>query len=156
MATINISLERVDDSFHFVGRNAQGLEVHMDDATSRPDGIGKGVGPMQLVLMALGGCSAVDVVSILAKGRQDVQSMKIHVTGQKPDGVHPAPYSDAHVTFEFTGGLDADRAVRAVQLSMDKYCSVAATLAPAVRITASVRVNGDEQPVALKLGGPAA
>ncbi|WP_457653079.1 OsmC family protein [Rhodocaloribacter sp.] len=143
MATVNVKLEQLDDSFHFRASNADGNTVDIDDATSREDGVGKGVGPMQLVVMALGGCSAVDIVSILRKSRQKIDTFTIDVTGEKPDGVSPSLYERIHVHYALTGDLDANRVRRAVDLSLNKYCSVAKTLEPTARITASFSVNGE-------------
>lgn len=142
MARLEVSLERVDDTFHFVGQNPQGIKVHLDDASSRPDGIGLGMSPMQLLLIALGGCSGVDLASILGKGRQKVDSLSIEVRGDKPDGVAPSLFESVHVTFRVDGEVDADRVRRAVDLSLGKYCSVSKTLEPTAEITASYVVNG--------------
>lgn len=142
MARIEVHVERADDSFHFVGRNAQGIEVHMDDASERPDGIGLGMSPMQLLLIALGGCSGIDLASILGKGRQKMDSLTISVTGEKPDGTAPSLYHDIHVTFTVVGDAKPERVARAVDLSLGKYCSVAKTLESTARITGSYVVNG--------------
>lgn len=142
MGRIEVSLKRVDDTFHFVGANDQGIEVHLDDASERPDGVGLGMSPMQLLLIALGGCSAVDLASILGKGRQPIDDLSIDVAGVKPDGVAPSLYETIHITFRIEGDVDVSRVARAVDLSLGKYCSVAKTLEPTAKITASYVVNG--------------
>lgn len=142
MAQTRVYLERVDDATLFVARNAQGLEVHVDDATTRPDGIGLGAGPMQLLLMGLAGCAAVDVVDILKKGRFLVTSFTIGATGDRADGVHPAPFHSIHLDFSLEGDLTPDRVERAIRLALEKYCSAAATLRHAARITVGYSVNG--------------
>lgn len=142
MGKISVHLERADDSMLFSARNAQGFEILIDDATARPDGVGLGASPMQLLLMGLAGCSAVDVVAILQKARQPIDAFRIEATGERPDGVHPAPFTSMHLDFALEGELAADRVERAIRLSMEKYCSAAATLRQAARITASYSVNG--------------
>ncbi len=142
MGRIDVSLKRVDDTFHFVGANDQGIEVHLDDASERPDGLGLGMSPMQLLLISLGGCSGVDLASILGKGRQPIESLSIDVSGVKPDGVAPSLYETIHITFRIEGRVDVSRVARAVDLSLGKYCSVAKTLEPTATITASYEVNG--------------
>ncbi|KAJ1548864.1 hypothetical protein HK405_013730 [Cladochytrium tenue] len=92
-----------------------------------------GTGPMKLLLMGLGACAAIDVVSILRKQRQPFQSVRVNVDGQRPaagDTAHPArPYSAIHATFLVAGeGLDQAKVDRAVGLSIEKYCGVHATL----------------------------
>ncbi|NNE70919.1 MAG: OsmC family protein [Rhodothermales bacterium] len=139
---MEVTLNRVDDTFHFVGENPQGIQVHLDDATSRPDGVGLGMSPMQLLLISLGGCSGVDLASILGKGRQKVDALRIEVRGDKPDGVAPSLFNAVHVTFRVDGEVDPDRVKRAVDLSLGKYCSVSKTLEPTATITATYVVNG--------------
>lgn len=152
MALTRVSLERVDDATLFVARNAQGLEIHVDDATTRPDGIGLGAGPMQLLLMGLAGCAGVDVAEILRKGRSVVTSFRIDVVGDRPDGVHPSPFRTIHLDFALEGDLTADRVERAIRLSLEKYCSAAATLRHAARITVGYSVNGQSFASDITLG----
>jgi putative redox protein len=142
MAKHDVSLERVDESFHFVAKDSQGFEIHMDDASTREDGIGLGTSPMQLLLIALGGCSGIDLASILGKGRRRIDRLSIDVSGVRPDGVAPALFSDIHVVFRVDGDVDEPRVRRAVQLSLGKYCSVAKILEHTARITAAYVVNG--------------
>ncbi len=152
MREIKVELERVDDAFHFVARNADGFEVHVDDATAREDGVARGAGPMQLVLMGLAGCSGVDVASILGKSRSRVDSLRILVTGVRARGVVPSPYLAFHMHFELTGEIEARRVERAVKLSVEKYCSAAATLRHAGPITASYSVNGERFETDVRMG----
>lgn len=142
MKHVRTTLRRLDDGFHFEATNAAGHAVHLDDASSAPDGRGQGVGPMELLLMALGGCSGIDIVSILRKSRQRLDSFDIDVDGAKPTGVSPSLYEDIHVTYRLTGDLDPEKVRRAVDLSLKKYCSVAKTLEPTACITAEYHVNG--------------
>lgn len=146
MGTINVVVERRDDSFHFVGSNEQGIEVHLDDPSSRPDGQGVGMSPMQMLLVSLGACSGIDLASILGKGRQQVDGLRIRITGKKPDGVAPSLYEHIHVVFEVDGPVDPSRVERAVDLSLGKYCSVAKTIEPTAEITAAYVVGGKEYP----------
>lgn len=142
MAQTTLLLERIDDATLFAARNPQGFEVLIDDPGERPDGIGLGASPMQLLLAGLAGCAAVDMVSILTKGRQVITSFRVSVTGDRPDGVHPRPFTAMRLAFELEGDLAPDRVDRAVRLSLEKYCSAAATLRHAGPITATCSVNG--------------
>lgn len=99
---------------------------------------------MQLLLVALGGCSGIDVVMILNKGRQTIDTMSISIDGVRPGDTGPSPYQRIHARYELTGDLDPDKVVRAVRLSIDKYCSVAKTLALGSEITYTCIVNGNE------------
>ena len=111
-----------DMSFRSWGPN--GGEVVMGTA----DGVKKGLSPMELVLAALGGCTATDVVSILRKSRQAVTNYEIRVRGERADD-HPRVYKWIEVVHVVTGENIAEDAVeRAVRLSADKYCSVSKML----------------------------
>ena len=143
MGIVNVSLSKQSEDFHFVAKNEMGFEVHIDDATAYRDGKGHGVGPMQMLIMALGGCSGVDVMSILKKSRSDVTRFDIEVTGSKPDGASPSIYEEIHIRFSLDGNLTPNKVNRAVQLSLEKYCSVAATLIKSARIRYDYVVNGE-------------
>ena len=142
MATIKVQVKKQEKDFHFRAQNESGQTADIDDATAYEDGVGSGVGPMQLLLMALGGCSGVDIMSILKKSRQQIDRFDMEITGQKPDGTSPSVYSNIHVRFVFEGEVEASKARRAIELSLGKYCSVAATLGKSAEISYDYMVNG--------------
>ena len=90
--------------------------------------------PMETLLAALAGCSAVDVVKILLQQREPLEALSIHVDGTRADAI-PAVFTDIRLVFEIAGKVAPNKAQRAVQLSMEKYCSVTKMLEPTVRIT---------------------
>lgn len=143
MATIKVRVTKQEKDFHFRARNESGLTVDIDDATAYEDSVGSGASPMQLLLMALGGCSGLDIMSILLKSRQQVERFDMEVTGQKPDGTSPSVYNNIHVRFIFEGEVDPSKARRAIGLSLGKYCSVAATLGKSAEIGYDFMVNGE-------------
>lgn len=124
---INIELTRVNGDFGFEARDANGHTVKMD---SSPESGGEnfGVRPMQMLLMGLGGCSGIDIVSILKKQRQQVDGFNMHIEGEREQGKESSLWKTVNLIFELTGNIDPEKAKRACELSMDKYCSVAATL----------------------------
>jgi putative redox protein len=79
-------------------------------------------------LMGLAGCSAIDVISILKKQRQEVVDYKMTVNGEREVGKEPSLWESISIEFHLYGDIDVDKAARAVDLSVNKYCSVAATL----------------------------
>jgi putative redox protein len=107
--------------------DAKGHTMKMDIPADQ-GGHGEGLRPMQTVLAALCGCSAVDVVSILKKQRQPLSDLLIKVDGERQKGVEPALWEKVHLLFQISGDVDPSKAARAVQLSIEKYCSVAETL----------------------------
>ena len=125
MATIELT--RMDDAYHMAATNERGNVLHLDNNVES-GGQGAGFGPMQSLLAALGGCSVIDVVSILRKQRQELKDIKVTVKGERVPNATPSPYQMAHVHFKLYGDIDKDKAEKAVALSIDKYCSVAETL----------------------------
>ena len=136
---IKIEINRLNEAFHVEARNEQGNTVHMD-ASPEIGGEGKGMRPMQMLLAAMGGCSVIDVVSILKKQRQDLKDVKVTVTGEREKEVTPSLYTEVHAHFRLYGNIDKDKAGKAVSLSVEKYCSVARTLEKTAKVTYSFEV----------------
>ncbi|AWL10637.1 hypothetical protein HMF8227_00129 [Saliniradius amylolyticus] len=100
--------------------------------------------PMEMVLMSAGSCSSVDVVSILQKARQDITDVQVELSGERASGV-PAVFTKIHLHFVVTGHAVSEKHVeRAVNLSADKYCSVAIMLSKAVEISHSFEIKEQE------------
>ncbi|GAB2689391.1 OsmC family protein [Mucilaginibacter koreensis] len=125
MATIE--LKRVSGLFGFEAHDENGHTVKMD---SSPESGGEnyGVRPMQMLLMGLGGCSAIDVIMILNKQKQQVQDYRMVISGDREPGKEPSLWKNVNIEFHLYGDINEDKAKKAVELSIDKYCSVAATL----------------------------
>ncbi len=108
----------------YVGRNEAGDQILIDGSEDTT----VGVRPMEALLAALGTCTAFDVVSILAKRRTPVASYRIELEGERADE-HPRRYTKVRVRHVVSGeGITQESLERAVNLSHEKYCSVAATL----------------------------
>lgn len=122
-----IELARVNGDYGFEARDENGHVVKMD---SSPESGGQnyGVRPMQMLLMGLGGCSAIDIIMILKKQRQDVRDYKMIIKGDREVGKEPSLWKKIILEFHIYGNVDEDKAKKAVELSLNKYCSVAATL----------------------------
>ncbi len=138
---MRITLRRLDDAFHFLAANEDGNEVHFD-VTPEEGGTGQGIGPMQVIIAGLAGCSAIDVVSILRKGRQEVDTFDVQADYEREPGVAPSLFTTIHLHFTLTGDLDPARVRRAVDLSINTYCSAARILEKTATITSSFSVNG--------------
>jgi putative redox protein len=136
---IKIEVNRLNDGYHMEAVNEQGNVVHMD---ASPDigGTNKGMRPMQMLLAAMGGCSSIDVISILKKQRQELKDIKVTVTGEREKDAVPSLYTDVHAHFRLYGDLDPDKAEKAIALSVEKYCSVAKTLEKNAKITYSFEI----------------
>jgi putative redox protein len=113
----------------------------MMDATEEFGGENAGSRPKELILMALGGCTGSDVVSILAKKRVVLDSLQLNLSANTRDQ-HPQIFTDIHVEYVFRGnGIAAEDVERAIELSTTKYCSVSAMLQPTVKLTHSYRIE---------------
>jgi len=124
---IRIELNRLNDAFHFSAENENGNTIHLD-ASQNIGGTNQGMRPMQTLLAAMGGCSAIDIINILKKQRQDLKDLKITVTGEREKDVVPSLFQSIHAHYRFFGNLDADKVEKAISLSVEKYCSVSKTL----------------------------
>jgi putative redox protein len=139
---IRIELDRVNGDFGFEAKDAYGHTVRLD-SSPESGGANFGVRPMQMLLMGLGGCSGIDIVSILNKQRQTVDAFHMIIDGEREKAKEPTLWETVNIQFDLKGNIDPDKAKKACQLSMDKYCSVAATLREARCLIAwEVVVNG--------------
>ena len=136
---MKVSLNRINDNYLFEAKGASGVPVLIDNKTDEPS---KGTSPMELLLMGVGGCNAIDIVMILKKQRQEITSYKIEVEGQRKEVRDAKPFESMHVTIFLEGKIDEAKAIRAAQLSFEKYCSVSITLEASVKITYSIVLNG--------------
>ncbi len=127
------------DGLRFVGEAASGHSVVMD-GDPEVGGNDTAIRPSELLLVGLGGCTGMDVISILRKKRQPVTGLELSIKGEKAD-THPKRYTDVEVEFTVTGkGVDEEAVKKAVELSMQRYCSVKATLEGTTKVGWSYKV----------------
>ena len=137
--TMEVKLTRVRGAL-FEGTNSTGQKCLVDGP---PDlgGQGEGVRPMEMVLLALAGCSALDVIHILEKQQKEpLADLDVTVRGLRADAV-PAVYTEIALHFEASGPVSLAKLERAVKLSMEKYCSVAHMLVKSATITHTVSLK---------------
>jgi putative redox protein len=122
-----ITLARVSGEFGFEATDENNHTVRMD---SSPESGGQnfGVRPMQMLLMGIGACSAIDVLAILKKQRQEVKDYKMVINGEREQGKEPSLWKEVDLEFYLYGNIDKDKAEKAVELAINKYCSVSTTL----------------------------
>lgn len=137
---MQVELKRVDNDFHFEATGTSKVVVNIDGA---PDigGHNAGARPMEMILMGLGGCSAIDIILILKKQKQVVEDFKIIIDGEREAGAVPSVFKKIHMNFIFKGDLNSDKVKRAIDLSVEKYCSVGAMLNKTAEITYSFEIN---------------
>lgn len=112
--------------------------------TMRLDGTGEtGQSPVDAVLSGLASCVSIDVVEIMAKRKTPASRLEIHVTGERAEGT-PRRLIAVHLDFALDGeGIDRDQAMRAVDLGLNKYCSVRDSLARDIIFTWTLTLNGE-------------
>lgn len=136
MSDIKQGVVRWQGANNFTGTSGSGFEVAMGAGAEA-----HGASPMEMVLLALGGCTAVDVVSMLQKQRQQLQGLEVRVAGQRREA-HPRVYEEVTVTYIVTGHqLDREAVARAIRLSEEKYCSVSAMVGALGRVVTQIEIR---------------
>lgn len=155
MSTVQVTLRRIgpcafeatDGNGHYARLDASAeLEAQILERVPHPEAVPKtadagpipsgdraGLRPMQLLLVSMAGCAAMDIVLILARQRQDLRDMVIEAEGIRVEGT-PAPYEKITLRFIAHGDVDLARFERAVELGVTKYCSVASSLDPKINV----------------------
>lgn len=119
----------------FIARNAVGGIVQMGILDGKP-----GIGPMQLLLVALAGCTGDDILSILQKKHADLTDFQIRVTGKRATD-YPMIWTNIHITYLIWGSAILPRDVeQAIELSENKYCSVGIMLGKSAEITSEYKI----------------
>lgn len=138
---MKIHLKRLNTNYHFETKNERGDIVHLDNK-SEPNP--QGASPMELLLMGIAGCSSIDIVLILKKQHIELEDLQMEVEGSRVDGAVPNVFTGIHLNVLLKGELSASKAKRAVDLSLEKYCSVAKMLEKTASITYGITLNGEE------------
>ncbi|MEQ9309743.1 MAG: OsmC family protein [Balneolaceae bacterium] len=125
---MKVDVNWLSKDLHMEAGNEEGGKIRMDGNTSI-GGLEGGLSPFQLLLAGIGGCSAVDVISILEKQKQELNSLRVEVDAdkQKVDGSY-SEFKSIHMHFILSGNLDEKKVQRALDLSITKYCSVSKAL----------------------------
>ena len=137
---MQIHLQLSPDGQAMLGQDEAGNEMRLS-LPEMAGGDATGFRPMQLMILSLGGCAAVDVLTILKKQRQQVDDLRIDIEAERFHQPLPAPWQKAHLVFTIFGKVDPKKAEKAVEMSVQKYCSVSETLRLAgAAITWEVRI----------------
>lgn len=130
---------KLESGMRFVGYDENGHQTVMD-AGPKSGGADSAARPIDVLLSALGGCSGMDVVSILRKMQAEPTSLRIEVSGERAEE-YPKPFTKIHLTYVVAGDVPEEKLKRAIELSLTKYCPVAATLGGIAEITSSHRIE---------------
>lgn len=133
MSDMNVTIDW-NENLRFTGTAGSGHEITIDGPPAL-GGENAGMRPMELMLMSVGSCSAMDVIHILKKARQPVTGCRIEIAGTRAE-TDPKVFTDIHLNFIVNGdGLSEKQVARAVKLSAEKYCSASLMLQASVNIT---------------------
>ena len=121
----------------FLGADTSGHTVVYDSA----QGTQRGIGPMRALLTSLGACTGMDIVAILKKRNQQLRTLRIMVSGERPEFGHPRPWTSIHVKYQLSGApLETKYVEEAIKDSTEKFCHVAGTFRPTATITYSYEI----------------
>jgi len=134
---MKIKLESTHGDLNFKGTNERGQSIQLS-------GNKEAVSPMETVLMAAAGCSSIDIEIFLKKMRQPVKSIEVDVHGVRKDAV-PAVFEKIHLHYILFGNIKEDKAKKAVDMSIEKYCSVSIMLQSSVTITHSFEIKQEDE-----------
>jgi putative redox protein len=136
MVEAKVSLVK-DMQFEGIASSGHRLTMDADEVVG---GHNTGFRPMELLLVGFGGCTGMDVISILRKKRQQLTGLEMNIKGEKADE-YPKVYKNVHIEYIVKGKTVQKEAVeRAIGLTLEKYCSVGATLSKTAKITHSYRI----------------
>lgn len=136
---MRITIDQIDGT-HMEAENEENGKIRMDGSTSI-GGLEGGFSPMQLLLAGVGGCSAIDIIGILEKQKQDIQDLQVEVDGDRQSKDTYSEFTSINLNYIFTGDLEEKKVERAINLSLDKYCSVSKALEKTSKITHSYEIK---------------
>lgn len=136
---MKVTVQKLDKDLHMEAANEEGGLIRMD-GKNQIGGLEGGFSPMQLLLAGIGGCSAIDIIDILEKQRQNLQNLRVEVEGDKQKNGTYSEFKTINLHFVFEGDLDPAKVERAIDLSINKYCSVSKALEKGSKITHSYEI----------------
>ena len=136
---MKVNLVRKNKAFHFEASTSDNLVVNID-GNPAIGGEGKGARPMELLLMGLGGCASIDLGLILKKQRQVLEDYQVTVSGQRHEDAGKS-FKTIDLHFELKGDLAEAKVEKAIELTLEKYCSVALSLNKDIEVNYSYTIE---------------
>jgi len=138
---LSIVVQWLKEGYQFEAENRVGGKIRID-GDGVLQGIEGGIAPLELLLAGIGACSAVDVVMILKKQRQVIESLEVRVDPEKvKNEIGYSEYKTIHMHYTLTGDIDTNKAQKALELSITKYCSVSKALEKSSEISFSFEIR---------------
>lgn len=138
---MKVELKRANNAFHFIGKGNSEHEVHVD-ASEAIGGEGKGVRPMELLLISIGGCASIDIGLILQKQRQQLDDYLIELVGERRTE-DPKTFRTIELKVKVWGDISPEKLEKAIELTVKKYCSVILCLNPEIQIKTSIEIKNN-------------
>ncbi|MCC5945621.1 MAG: OsmC family protein [Bernardetiaceae bacterium] len=128
---MKVHIKRTDALHGMEAQNQNQNTIRIDSSAS---GSQQGMSPMELLLAGIGGCSAIDIIDILNKQKQEIKDLQIDIEGERSNSV-PKVFTKIHIQYHFVGDIAEAKAKRAIDLSIEKYCSVSQMLEKTAQIS---------------------
>jgi putative redox protein len=133
---MTLSLERINDAIQFRGTNGS-FELPIASTDEQ-----EGLSPMEMAAMSVVGCSSIDILMILEKQKQEVDDFSAEIDGERAEE-SPRVFTELHMHYTLTGDVEPAKVRRAIDLSLDTYCSVSNMIKHTADISYSFSVNGE-------------
>lgn len=130
-----------NEKMKFVGESST-HKVELD--AKPPFGVDSAMTPKELLTISIAGCTGMDIVGLMKKYKQPLESFEVKVEASSVDGTMPVVFKEIALTFVLKGNLDKEKVIEAVHLSQSKFCSVSAMVVKAVPIHYRINLNGEE------------
>ncbi|MFV0238024.1 MAG: OsmC family protein [Flavobacteriales bacterium] len=137
---MSVELFLRNNAFHFEGHGENGALINID-GSKKIGGIDKGPTPMELLLLGAAGCSSIDILIMLRKQRQNIEDFKVTVDYESISNGEASQFKTITLHFHIQGNVDLKKAQRAIDLSLEKYCSVSLILSHTATIDYTLNVN---------------
>ncbi|APD05991.1 hypothetical protein UJ101_00444 [Flavobacteriaceae bacterium UJ101] len=132
-----------NDAFHFEGHGENGALINID-GSKKIGGQDKGPTPMELLLLGAAGCSSIDILIMLRKQRQNIEDFKVTVDYERVPNGEASQFKTITLNFHIQGDVDSKKAQRAIDLSLEKYCSVSLILSHTATIDYTLNINNNK------------
>lgn len=136
---LKISMKRLNDQMLMEATNERGSTLRLD-ATPEVGGVNGGLSPMESVLSAAGACSTIDIVSILKKQKQPLEDIQVSLEGERTYYKDYSEFTDIRVHYTLKGDLDPAKVERAMNLSLERYCSVMKLLEKTAKVKGTFEI----------------
>ena len=137
---MKVNLKRINNDVLFEAQNEVGSFIRVDGSVS-VGGVEGGFRPMELLLAGIGACSAIDVIVFIKKQRQNLKDVTVFVEGERESGKYPAVFKKIHLHYVLEGILEHKKVERALEIGVNKYCSVGQMLKKTAEITYSFEIK---------------